>query len=99
MTTHNTKLDGAGFSNRARLTCHTCGQTCFKQPYMTQQYWTKKVNEFVAAHPGEEAILYQTQLHDHLHKDIKFWKGQLLLFPNSKLAESNLEDLRNLLTE
>lgn len=99
MTTHDTRLDGAGFSNRARLTCYTCGQTCLRQPYMTQQYWTKKVNEFVAAHPGEDAISYQTQLHNHVRKDIEYWERQLEFFPNSILAESNLENLRNLLAE
>ncbi len=99
MTTHDTKLDGAGFNNRTRLTCYTCNQTCLKQPYITQEIWTEKVNKFVTAHPSENAVSYQTQLHDCLRKDVEFWERQLELFPNSKLAKSNLENLRSLLVK
>lgn len=59
---HDTELDSAGWGGRARLTCHSCGETCLKQPYMNRLEWREKVNEFTIAHPSEMGKNYNESL-------------------------------------
>ena len=59
---HDTKLDSAGWGERTRLTCHSCGETCLKQPYMGRKEWREKVSKFTAAHPSEAGEKYNKLL-------------------------------------
>lgn len=59
---HDIELDGAGWMGRSRLTCHSCGETCLKQPHMSSLEWLEKVSKFTIAHPSRVGEQYNKSL-------------------------------------
>lgn len=59
---HEVEVDRAGFANRSRLTCHTCGETLVRQPYMTYEIWITHIEQFEQAHPSEVISNYKKRI-------------------------------------
>lgn len=49
---HDVEVDNAGWGNWERLTCHTCGKTLVRQPYMRAIKWQELKEEFLSEHGG-----------------------------------------------
>ena len=47
---HLIEADTAGFNSRLRLTCHNCGATLVRQPYMTGPVWQNECDKFDVQH-------------------------------------------------
>lgn len=49
---HEVNFDRAGWGQRARITCYTCGKTLMCQPYMTPEWRERKVKFLVEHSPA-----------------------------------------------
>lgn len=52
---HKVELDVAGWGGYSRFTCHTCQATLVKQPWMNENIWQQKVQDFLTKHPEENS--------------------------------------------